>query len=203
MLKKVIMTLGLSLAISASAFAAVTEKVEQGDRYKLSYPVFKLESRSAARAINKDIKAMVKGVKKLTKSEEPKYVEVGTNYKIVQDTDSYVNLSFVTWDYMGGAHGMHFDHGIVYDKATGERLPYTHFTDAVEAEQLKQGIADGTFKVFCADLQTASEAPFLKYIKDFQVSENYIIGDDGHVYLMYQPYELDSYAAGVTYVQLP
>ena len=59
MFKKTLLALGLCLAVSASAFAAVTEKVEQGKKYKLSYPVFKLENRAAAKAINKDLKSMV------------------------------------------------------------------------------------------------------------------------------------------------
>ena len=36
----------------------------------------------------------------------------------------------------------------------------------------------------------------------FKVSKDYIITEDGHLYLMYQPYELDCYAAGVTYVKV-
>lgn len=58
MFKKTLLALGLCLAVSASAFAAVTEKVEHGKKYNLSYPVFKLENRAAAKAINKDIKGM-------------------------------------------------------------------------------------------------------------------------------------------------
>ena len=111
MCKKTLLALGLCLAVSASALAAVTEKVEQGNKYKLSYPVFKLESRAAAKAINKDIKKMVLEQKKLAKSKDPSYVEVGTNYEIFSETDDYVNIIFVKWDYMGGAHGMHYDHG--------------------------------------------------------------------------------------------
>ena len=106
MFKKTLLALGLCLAVTASALAAVTEKVEQGNKYKLSYPVFKLENRAAAKAINKDIKRMVLEQKKLAKSKDPSYVEVGTNYEIFSETDDYVNIIFVKWDYMGGAHGM-------------------------------------------------------------------------------------------------
>ena len=40
MFKKALLVLGLSLAVTASAFAAVTEKKEEGHKYSLSYPVF-------------------------------------------------------------------------------------------------------------------------------------------------------------------
>lgn len=204
MFKKTLLALGLCLAVSASAWAAVTEKVEQGNKYKLSYPVFKLENRAAAKAINKDIKRMVLEQKKLAKSKDPSYVEVGTNYEIFGETDDYVNIIFVKWDYMGGAHGMHYDHGLVYSKTTGERLPYTHFAKAITAGELYDAIAEHRVKVYGADLQTVSEAPFITYIKkdEFQRSEDYVL-KDGKVYLMYPPYELDCYAVGTTYVELP
>ena len=204
MCKKTLLALGLCLAVSASALAAVTEKVEQGNKYKLSYPVFKLENRAAAKAINKDIKRMVLEQKKLAKSKDPSYVEVGTNYEIFSETDDYVNIIFVKWDYMGGAHGMHYDHGLVYSKTTGERLPYTHFAKAITAGELYDAIAEHRVKVYGADLQTVSEAPFITYIKkdEFQRSEDYVL-KDGKVYLMYPPYELDCYAVGTTYVELP
>ena len=204
MFKKALLALGLCLAVSASALAAVTEKVEQGNKYKLSYPVFKLENRAAAKAINKDIKRMVLEQKKLAKSKDPSYVEVGTNYEVFGETDDYVNIIFVKWDYMGGAHGMHYDHGLVYSKTTGERLPYTHFAKAVSAGELYDAIVEHRVKVYGADLQTVSEAPFITYIKkdEFQRSEDYVL-KDGKVYLMYPPYELDCYAVGTTYVELP
>lgn len=204
MCKKTLLALGLCLAVSASALAAVTEKVEQGNKYKLSYPVFKLESRAAAKAINKDIKKMVLEQKKLAKSKDPSYVEVGTNYEVFGETDAYVNIIFVKWNYMGGAHGMHYDHGLVYSKTTGERLPYTHFAKAISAGELYDAIAEHRVKVYGADLQTVSEAPFITYIKkdEFQRSEDYVL-KDGKVYLMYPPYELDCYAVGTTYVELP
>ena len=204
MFKKALLALGLCLAVSASALAAVTEKVEQGNKYKLSYPVFKLENRAAAKAINKDIKRMVLEQKKLAKSKDPSYVEVGTNYDVFSETDAYVNIIFVKWDYMGGAHGMHYDHGLVYSKTTGERLPYTHFAKAITAGELYDAIVEHRVKVYGADLQTVSEAPFITYIKkdEFQRSEDYVL-KDGKVYLMYPPYELDCYAVGTTYVELP
>ena len=204
MCKKTLLALGLCLAVSASALAAVTEKVEQGNKYKLSYPVFKLENRAAAKAINKDIKRMVLEQKKLAKSKDPSYVEVGTNYEIFGETDDYVNIIFVKWDYLGGAHGMHYDHGLVYSKTTGERLPYTHFAKAISAGELYDAIVEHRVKVYGADLQTVSEAPFITYIKkdEFQRSEDYVL-KDGKVYLMYPPYELDCYAVGTTYVELP
>lgn len=201
MLKRFLLPLALCLTVTATALAAVQEKTLTGDRYQLTYPVFTFADSRAAKKVNKEIKQLLKDTRSLLK--DPVYQSVGTSYKMMQETDRYVGLTFTSYNYTGGAHGAYYTKGLVYDKATGEALPYTHFAKAVDAAQLKRGIADGSYKVFCSDLQTVSTAPFLNYIENFKVSEDYIVSEDGHAYLMYQPYELDCYAAGVTYVQLP
>ncbi|MDY4919688.1 MAG: DUF4163 domain-containing protein [Phascolarctobacterium sp.] len=204
MLKKTLLALGLSFTLCATAFAAITEQVETGKKYKCSYPVFTLESQEAADLINNDILGFVNNVKKLAKGKDPEVVEVGLQYKIIEETDTYVNLVITPWDYLGGAHGMYYDNGIVYDKHTGERVPYFTFTNPVTSVELYNGIANGSFPVYMADLKTRSDAPFLEYIKpeQMEVSQFYIL-QNGKVYLMYYPYYLDCYAAGTTYVELP
>lgn len=203
MLSKTLLALGLALTVSSGAFAAVSEKTEEGSNYKLVYPVVSLKNESAAKKINKDIKGIVIDTHKKLKNKRPTYEEVGTDYEIISETDDYINLVMISWDYAGGAHGMHYDYGIVYDKATGERLPYTHFTNEVTAAELYDGIKSKRYPVYCGDRKTSSEAPFVSYIKkeDFKVSDYYIL-QNGKVYLMYPPYELDCYAAGTTYVEL-
>lgn len=204
MFKKTLFALGLCLAVSASAFAAVTEKVETGNKYKVSYPVFTLKNEKAAQRINDDILRIVTETKELAKSTDPVYVAVGTNYEIISENDKYINIILTSWDNLGGAHGMYYDMGIVYDAKSGKRLPYTKFAKKITAEDLYDGIANGQLKVYCSDLTTESEAPFLKCFKknEFNVSKHYIL-KDGKVYLMYPPYELDCYAVGTTYVELP
>lgn len=204
MFKKTLLALSLCLAVSASAFAAVTEKVETGNKYKVSYPVFTLKNEKAAQRINDDILRIVTETKELAKSTDPVYVAVGTNYEIISENDKYINIILTSWDNLGGAHGMYYDMGIVYDAKSGKRLPYTKFAKKITAEDLYDGIANGQLKVYCSDLTTESEAPFLKCFKknEFNVSKHYIL-KDGKVYLMYPPYELDCYAVGTTYVELP
>ena len=199
MFKKTLLALSLCLAVSASAFAAVTEKVETGNKYKVSYPVFTLKNEKAAQRINDDILRIVTETKELAKSTDPVYVAVGTNYEIISENDKYINIILTSWDNLGGVHGMYYDMGIVYDAKSGKRLPYTKFAKKITAEDLYDGIANGQLKVYCSDLTTESEAPFLKCFKknEFNVSKHYIL-KDGKVYLMYPPYELDCYAVGTT-----
>lgn len=200
MLKKTLLALGLCLAVSASAFADFTEKEERGSRFSFTYPVFTLENSAVQNKINGEISAIVEETRSLL--QNPDYLEVGTFFTLPLETEDYI--SFVFTSYVdGGGHGLPTIRGMVYDKATGNRLPYTHFTAPVETEQLKQGILSGKNIVYCNYFEEISKAPFLKTSETFKVSDNFILRPDGHVYLMYPPYELDNYAAGITYVQLP
>lgn len=200
MFKKTLLGLAMCVAISGTAMAAVTEKVETGDNFKFTYPVFSFENQKAETKANSFISKEVDKTAKLLRN--PMYREVATSYEVINENDDFVSVTFTSYNYTGGAHGMSTTYGVVFDKETGKRVPYTHFTDKVNAKQLKEDILEGKVKVFTADLKTESKAPFLQDYKAFKVSKNYIVDKDGHVYLMYQPYELDSYAAGVTYVQI-
>ena len=200
-MKKTLLSLFLAMAVAAGASAAQQTEVDKGDRYDYKYPVFTQENHKAAQRMNRDIQKLVNKSRKDLR--QPDMRAVGSDYKVVYENDQFVSLTFSTWYYYDkAAHGMHYTHGIVYDKATGKRVPYTHFTEKLDTEQLKQDIKAKKLPVYTADLTTVSEAPFIDYTDNFKVSENYIITEDGHLYLMYQPYELDCYAAGVTYVKV-
>ena len=201
MLKKTLLTLGMCLLLTGTALAGVNEKIDNGSNHQISYPFFTFTNQKAATRANNFIEEKVFDTLNLL--EDPIYVEVSTSYKVIKETDKYVSITFTTANYTGGAHDMYYTYGLVFDKKTGKRLPYTAFADKISKENLQKGIADGTLPVFTADLKTRSSAPFLKDLNNFSVSKNYILAPDDHVYLMYQPYELDCYAAGVTYVKLP
>ncbi len=200
-MKKLLLPLVLSLAMAATAAAAPRGEVSQGDRYDFKYPVFTEEAPKAASRINNDIQKHIEQTRKLLKDDEMQ--TVGSNFYVVSETDAYISLNLVTWEYRKlAAHPSSYTHGLVYDKATGKSLPYTHFTKKLDAKQLKQDILDKKLTVYCADLETTSEAPFLKDCEHFAVSKDYQITADGSIYLIYQPYDLDCYAAGPTFVKI-
>lgn len=200
-MKKTLLTLFLAMAVAAGASAAQQTEVDKGDRFDYKYPIFTQENPQAAQRMNRDIQKMVSKSRKDLR--HPDMRAVGSNYEVIYENDQFVCLTFNTWYYYDkAAHGMYYTHGIVYDKATGKRVPYTRFMEKLNAEQLKQDIKAKKLPVYCADLKSVSEAPFIDNIDNFKVSKDYIITEDGHLYLMYQPYELDCYAAGVTYVKV-
>lgn len=200
-MKKLLLPLVLSLAMAVTANAAPRGEVEQGDKYDFKYPVFTEEAPKAASRMNNDIQNYIAKTRKLLKDDGMQ--TVGSNYYVISETDAYISLNLITWEFRKfAAHPSSYTHGLVYDKATGKSLPYTYFTQKLEAEQLKQDILSKKLTVYCSDLETTSEAPFLKDCEHFSVSKDYQITADGSIYLIYQPYDLDCYAAGPTFVKI-
>lgn len=199
-MKKTLLTLFLAMAVAAGASAAQQTEVDKGDRLTINI-LFHAGKSAGSRAHEPRYPKMVSKSRKDLR--QPDMRAVGSNYEVIYENDQFICLTFNTWYYYDkAAHGMYYTHGIVYDKATGKRVPYTRFIEKLDAEQLKQDIKAKKLPVYGADLKTVSEAPFIDNIDKFKVSKDYIITEDGHLYLMYQPYELDCYAAGVTYVKV-
>ena len=202
-MKKILLPLLLSLAISASAAAAQHTVTEKGDNFYFQYPVFTDLNPLAEMRMNRDIKKLVNISRKDLKT--PDIATASTGYSVHYEDEKYISLLFVNhYYYDRAAHGMYYTHGIVYDKTTGKRVPYTQFVPALDAMQLKQDIIDKKYSVYVdADsLTQTSDAPFITYMDNFKVSEDFIIGKGGSVYLIYQPYDLDCYAAGPTFVKI-
>ena len=202
-MKKILLPLLLSLAISASAAAAQHAVTEKGDNFYFQYPVFTDLNPLAEMRMNRDIKNLVNISRKDLNT--PDIATASTGYSVHYEDEKYISLLFVNhYYYDRAAHGMYYTHGIVYDKTTGRRVPYTHFAPALDSMQLKQDIIDKKYSVYVdADsLTQTSDAPFITYMDNFKVSEDFIIGKGGSVYLIYQPYDLDCYAAGPTFVKI-
>ncbi len=199
MMKKLAITALLTLAVSASASAEVQRMEMKGSNYNFVYPHLIMNNDKATARANKQIKTELKKANK--KVKQGTYVTVNTDYEVVLENDKLMNILFVNSEYAGGAHGMYYTDGLVFNKDNGRLLQYTAFVPEISTEDLKYKIMTKQYKVFCRDRTTPSTAPFLKDWDGFDVSESYMLGEDGYVYLIYQPYDLDSYAAGTTYVQ--
>ena len=195
-MKKTLLTLFLAMAVAAGASAAQQTEVDKGDRYDYKYPVFTQENPQAAQRMNRDIQKMVSKSRKDLR--QPDMRAVGSNYEVIYENDQFGIGDKNIYFGCTGQNGI----AVSADKATGKRVPYTRFMEKLNVEQLKQDIKAKKLPVYGADLKTVSEAPFIDDIDNFKVSKDYIITEDGHLYLMYQPYELDCYAAGVTYVKV-
>lgn len=201
-MKKILLSLALAMAVAGSALAAQQTVTDQGPRYDYKYPIFSQENPKAASRMNKDIYKMLK--KSRNELRDTNMQNVGSSYEIKFENDKYVSLTFTTSHYVRhAAHGMYYVHGLVYDKTTGSRVPYTKFIPKLKEKQLRLDILSKKYTVYNADLETVNQAPFLADWNDFYVSDDYILSEDGKaIYLIYQPYELDCYAAGPTFVKI-
>lgn len=198
-MKKILLSLAVALTVTANALAAQQTVADKGPRYDYKYPVFTLENSKAATNINKDIQKLLK--KSRDELKDTNMQHVGSSYNITFENDKYVSLTFTTTNYYRhAAHGMYYVHGLVYDKTTGKRVPYTDFIAEQKASQLRLDILSKKYPVYLTDLVTPDDAPFLADWNDFHVSKDYILSEDGSaLYMIYQPYELDCYAAGLRY----
>lgn len=201
-MKKILLSLALAMAVAGNAFAAQQTVSDQGPRYDYKYPIFSQENAKAATRMNKDIYKMLK--KSRNELKDTNMQNVGSSYEIKFENDKYVSLTFTTSHYVKrAAHGMYYVHGLVYDKATGKRVPYTKFIEKLNTKQFRLDILSHKYTAYYADLETVNNTPFLADWNDFYVSDNYILSEDGNaIYLIYQPYELDCYAAGPVYVKI-
>lgn len=200
-MKKILLSLAVALTVTANALAAHQTVADKGPRYDYKYPVFTLENAKAATNMNKDIQKLLK--KSRDELKDTNMQHVGSSYEITFENDKYVSLKFTTSNYYRqAAHGMYYVHGLVYDKTTGKRVPYTDFIAEQKSSQLRLDILSKKYPVYLADLATPDDAPFLADWNDFYVSKDYILSEDGSaLYLIYQPYDLDCYAAGPTFVK--
>ena len=200
-MKKILLSLAVALTVTANALAAQQTVADKGPRYDYKYPVFTLENTKAATNMNKDIQKLLK--KSRNELKDTNMQHVGSSYEITFENDKYVSLKFTTSNYYRhAAHGMYYVHGLVYDKTTGKRVPYTDFIAEQKASQLRLDILSKKYPVYLADLVTPDDTPFLADWNDFYVSKDYILSEDGRaIYMIYQPYELDCYAAGPTFVK--
>lgn len=198
-MKKILATLCVGLAFSASCFATeVTTLQLKTDKTDYKYPHFTMENAKAAKKINKIVDNEFKSLRK-AHAKDHDLVGGGVNYKVELDNDKYLCFNLESYDYHGGAHGMYYTEYFVFDKTTGERMKYYDFVPSINSDELHWGIKNGFLPVELAD-GSEGNAPFMN--EETLVKENFRLNDDGSVSLVYGPYELDCYAAGNNFVKL-
>lgn len=199
-MKKILAMTALGLLLVASANAEMVKMQSQGARYDFEYPKYVSGNHLVDMRINKEINEEIRDAKKMLRDPQ---VSVSSRYEIVRETERYVNVKLTVSNYRAGAaHGTYYVHGKVFDKVTGDDVDYERFVGKWEDQALKRAIKTKELPVFLSDLKTPSEAPFIDYIADFDDSDEYILADDGYLYMIYQVYELDAYAAGPTFVRM-
>lgn len=140
---------------------------------------------------------------------EPHYLHQA-NFVKVADTDAYVSYLFDSYWYLNGAHGSSLSLGATFSKRDGHRLVYPMTPERWHqlqptvrqklAEYFDQGDTGNTITTdnlndYLLLEDTKGDIPYPAYAPYYS--------DNGDVVLIYQQYEIASYAAGMPSFTLP
>lgn len=157
----------------------------------LKYPLVYLENKEVQEKINRSISNYVYNFK--SKYDNGDFINGRMRYKVKYEDEEYISLILTFSEYTGGAHDTYYGKGIVYSKKTGNIIPLENFVRIKSIDDLNTMF-----------ILTYDENMFL-FNKDSsikRISSDYYLGENGNIYLMYQPYELGGFGYGLTSVKI-
>lgn len=194
MIRQILLFLSFCILISSTSFATVVPGYQHDTNLSLSYPLIYTSNQQAQNQINSDIASYVEKAKSsyyggYSYSEKLKY-------SIPYEDDSVISVILMRFTYMGGAHSIDHCYGLVYDKMTGNKIPLSHFLKIDNVAQLNNAISTGFFPMYNSNNKIISAWGKVK-----RISPDYYLKGNGKLYLIYQPYELASYANGFVSIE--
>lgn len=109
----------------------------------------------------------------------------------------YVQIVENTSEYSGGAHGMAYINNYVYDLETKKRVTLDDIVVTGKKAALKEALWQ-SYLYYCQD----NDMEPMVEKKDFDISPNFLINQDGGLTFDYQLYELGPYVMGFTRLTL-
>lgn len=199
-MKRILGILTFLLIFASTAFAADAsiENRKSTYNFQVNYPYITLENKEAANEINRFINKKIQAYRKVYNNHN--YTLGILDYELKYEDDNFLSIVFTYWwYYQNAAHGMYNTSGIVFDKHTGKLVNLKHFVPELNVRNLKRMVQDGKLTIYNTNNKPITLAePFALD----RVSHSYYIDSDKSVYLIYQPYELASYADGNTYIKI-
>ena len=188
----------LLLASNAFAADATIENKKVTYSFKANYPLVNLEDQQAATEINRFIAKKIQAYRKVSNNHN--YLEGIVDYEVKYEDKDYLSIVFTYWwYYQNAAHGMYNTSGIVFDKNSGKLVNLKHFVPELNVKNLIKKVNSGELVIRNSRNE---EIQLSEPWKIDRVSHSYYIDEDKTVYLIYQPYELASYADGNTYIKI-
>ncbi|MDQ1207516.1 hypothetical protein QE380_000439 [Acinetobacter baylyi] len=132
-----------------------------------------------------------------TKVEGSNHWSNSVVYRFNGQFGRYVQISKVTSEYTGGAHGISFFEDYVFDLKSKKRVTLNDIVITGKTDKLKNALWK-QYEYRCNDNQMQ---PFIAK-EDFNISNNFYINQNGGVTFEYQLYELAPYAAGPVSLEL-
>lgn len=199
-MKKFLLLVVLCCLFALPVQASVRSENISGANYKGQYPVVEAVNNKATAAINRDLKTYVdKFVDALqngtlltkNKPDRLQYVEGALSWELYYEDEKVLSLVLTDYYYAGGAHGMHYDHGLVYDKITGQRKPLTDYV-RITPFQLASEAHDNLYSLEKDGIKI--ETIWIGSVT--RVPEDYFLLEDGTICPLFTLYELVPYASG-------
>ncbi len=199
-MKRILGILMCLLVFTSTVFAADASIENRKTEFnlKINYPFITLEDKVVSSEINRFIDKKMQAYRKVFVNRN--YALGIVNYEVKYEDEDYLSIVFTYWWYYhNAAHGMYNTSGIIFDKHTGKLVNLKHFVPTLNVRNLKRMVQNGDLTIYNTNNKPVSlEAPF----ELDRVSHSYYIDADKNVYLIYQPYELASYADGNTYIKI-
>ncbi|WP_196605208.1 RsiV family protein [Pectinatus haikarae] len=169
---------------------------------KSEYPIVRTADFDASYKINKDIELYLADMRAAFDSSDD--VTSSFSYKLHYEDSQTLSLTFNEYRYHDhAAHGSYYIHGAVYDKTTGEQVPLEHYL-VFTPQQLQESIDNNTAKIYGGDGTASLSADEISKITYIPADYYLLKRPDGmYIGLLYPPYELAPWAAGIIHIVLP
>ena len=192
-IKLAIVLAGL-LLINVSASAQVADNHEEQINWSLTYPTVIVENNPTAQEkINTDISQYID---ELRQDFQMGYYKCGGRYKLHYEDSSVISLSLYLYRLPYAGNGNHWSNiDLVYDKATGNRIPLYHYVHATAKD----------LDLYKRSHSYAQDGTKLKRLKEDvinRVPDDYFLIGDGIVCIVFHSYEIAAGAYGPCYIKL-
>lgn len=191
--------LGISIMMTVIACSLSSAAVVSGNfkavNLDMKYPLVYTDDEYAQNQINADLANIIYAMK--NDYEKGKCYSAKMDYEITCETDDVVSILLKTYvvRFPGAAHGFVNWTGLVYDKKTGNRIPVSSYVILNSAEQIQTLLLSGILKSYNWNMKQNFFFRNVGYnVKN--VSDNYVLGSDGSIYLIYPPYSIGPFAYG-------
>lgn len=195
-MKKYLIFIALVMLLMTNNCFATVETGEQNyTNLKLQYPLVYLNDQQAQDKINTDIAKYVYAFK--GSYDNGDFYQGNMRYEIKYEDDKYLSLLLKSYSYnVGAVHGYTVNTGLVYDKTTGNRVPFQTFIPIQSPAFIERLINEHIVNLYNAQMKQIRPYAHIK-----RMSDDYYLSNDGSIYLIYQEYELASYAQGATRIK--
>ncbi len=192
MMKKAIVAgLALCLGLAMPVSAEVIRQQSQIASLDMIWPQIKTKNKKAAQAINLDIRSFMDDFRNAY--VDRKFVAGRTWYDVKYEDNQLVSIVMNDLRTMNGGVGQTKSAGLVYYKATGERLPLSSFV-RVTVDDLNSLLDSRFYRE--GDVKHTPEK------KVTRVPEDYYLNPDGSISILFQTGELANLLDGAVYCRL-